>query len=106
MNIGKFRNRITILKPKREPDGIGGYTESLIPFKKAWASIKVLTSKQQYEAQQLQQKTTHSIMIRYTPGIKNSYKVQFNGSIYEIEGIRNLDMSNEYLELLCSEVGD
>jgi len=113
MQAGTLRHRITIQSP---PPASGDPFASLpsgsppawIPVVTMWASISPLTSKEVFQAGQLNMKVSHKIMIRY-PGaaytVSAGDQVVFGFRVFNLAtGIINPDERNIVLELLAYEI--
>jgi len=106
MNIGRYRHRITIERQQTvlDPD-TNEPTKTWVPFAKRWATIQPLRSREYWAAAQVQSEATHTIRMRYTPGIRSDMRIVFKDRIFDIVGPpRNLDEENRITELLVKEV--
>jgi len=104
VRIGQLRHRITIQRPAVSSDGMGGGPQTWTDVATAWAGIEPLRGSSFWQAQQTQAKTTHTVTIRYRPGITTDCRVIFSSRIFQIDAIQNPAESNRYLILLCSEL--
>lgn len=106
MNIGKLRHRVTIERyvTDRDPED-NSVIKEWRPYATRWASIEPLRSREYWQAAQTQSEATHTIRMRYTPGITSSMRIVYKGRIFEIVGPpRNLDEENRITEILAKEV--
>lgn len=104
MRIGRLRHWINIEHLVSEDDGGGGLVSGWVPFAEIWAGVEPLRGQQRFEAQKLNPKLTHRIVIRYLAGITAAMRIKFGGRIFSIEAPPlNPDERNQTLELLCSE---
>lgn len=104
MNAGQLRHRVTIQQLTRVEDEGGGYEENWADVATVWAAIKPLQGNERYEAQQVQSTLTHKVTIRYRVGIKPQMRIMYQGRIFNIESVIDIDEHHRWLELLCSEV--
>lgn len=79
-------------------DASGGQTNTWSEGIKYWAYIMPLSGNEVMRSEQLQSRTTHKIFIRYKPDFANtrdfsSKRIVYNGRIFNIRYIRNLDSS-------------
>lgn len=102
-NVGKMRHRITIQQPSDTPDGIGGNTRTWTTFATVWASIEPLNAFQIFKAQHLEHRVTHKVMIRYLAGLTSDMRISYDSRIFGIEGIKDIDETKNYFELMVEE---
>lgn len=99
MNLNK---RITIVKSFEIDDGAGGLIDDFKSIRSIFANVKVLKAQEQYVAQQLSQKTTHSIIIRFTQNISKLNYIKYKGELLKIETIIPFDKESNYLQISCT----
>lgn len=104
MKPGRLRHRIIIQQLTRTPDGGGGYTEDWTTFASVWADVYPLKGTERYEAQKVQASISHRITARYRAGVKPSMRVNYNGRIFGIDAVIDVEERHHVLQLLCSEV--
>jgi SPP1 family predicted phage head-tail adaptor len=103
---GLLRHRIAIEAGTRTPDAGGGTSNpwaAPTTVAEVWAAIQPLQGDERLRAQQLQSRVTHKIVLRYRPDIRTSHRVNFNGRIFNIRSVINLDERSRWLELMCEE---
>lgn len=102
--IGKLRDRITIERRIREPDGYGGFTESWTTFATVWAQVKPVSARERMFAQKLEGNITHMIRIRHLDGVTADMRIGLKGRVLKIaaEPI-NVDERGRWLDLTCEE---
>ena len=104
MNIGILRHRATIQQLVNIDDGAGGSIETWENVATVWAAIEPLRGNERYTAQQVQSTLTHKVTIRYREGIKPQMRLTYEGRIFDIESVIDIEERHRWLELLCSEV--
>lgn len=104
--LGNLKSKISIMRNANVSDGCGGYMDEWNPIKECRASIKPLRANEVYKAQQIQQETTHNIIIRYFEGLQNSDIIKHKEKKYEISSIINVDNESKFYELICVERGN
>lgn len=106
MKIGKLRHKITIEHKTKVSDGAGGWTEDWVAFaSNVSASVKPISGKEYYDAQQNQSELTHKIRIRYKAGVTSAMRVNFKTRIFAITSPPiNWEERNRDMMLMCSEV--
>nr|WP_303244225.1 phage head closure protein [uncultured Cellulosilyticum sp.] len=108
MDIGKLNKRITIERQSEVEDEYGVSKISWVPLKTVWCSINGLYGREYWEAKKYEAENTLSISIRYAScaDITTKDRVNFNGKLFNIQHIDNIQFRNEVLKLKVSEVID
>lgn len=101
--VGEFVHKITVQEPIRDADGQGGWTTTWTMYVQAWAKIVPLKAQQILFAQQLQHQISHKITCRYFVGLRAEMRILFDGRIFHIREIRNLDEANRFFEIIAWE---
>lgn len=70
---------------------------------KTWASIRPLSGRELWQAQQVQADVTHAVRMRYRMGIDATMELDLKGRRLKIVAVLNLEERNRTLELLCQE---
>ena len=104
--LGNLKSKISIMRNANVSDSCGGYINEWILVKECRASVKPLRANEIYKAQQIQQETTHNIIIRYFEGLQNSDIIRHKGKEYEISSVINVDNESKFFELICIERGN
>lgn len=106
----KMRHRIIIQNQVLTPDGIGGNSVSWANFKTVWAHIDSLSglsgrglNAEKNFAGRLNEIKPMKITIRYTTGLSTEMRVLFDGRVFNIRSIINLDENNEMLQIYAEE---
>jgi SPP1 family predicted phage head-tail adaptor len=70
-----------------------------------WAKVRPLSSRELFEASQMQSETTHNLTIRYDPLFTPTpeHYVKFGSRIFLITGVHNVDERNEWYVVNCTE---
>jgi len=112
MKPGKLNKRISIYDftadVEYDDDG-GGWIDNLdeehgwTHILDTWASIRPASEKAQAFAGQMMSVSTHTLLVRYNPLIKQSHVIKYDNRRFDIETIRNFDESDTYLQLMCIE---
>lgn len=107
MNIGKLRHRVTIQKINGfTTDAGGGRIPNWEDVITVWANVKPLRGDEVINAQKKGTEYTHTVDIRYRPGITaQNNRIQFNARIFTIQSVINTNEQNISLSLYCKEVG-
>lgn len=102
---GRFRHRISILKPPGpdDVDEVGQPLDEWIPVAETWASIEPLRGRELFAAQQVNAEVTARITIRYRTGIDRTMKAIYNDAEFEFLYIINVDYENRELQIMAKE---
>lgn len=88
--------RIVIQAPSETSDNYGGRTNSFSIVSTVWAKITPVSGRELFAQQATQSRATHRMLIRYQAAFKDikqisNYRVSFDGRLFAINAIRNLD---------------
>lgn len=102
--IGALRRRVAIEAPLTQADGGGGQMVSWSRLAEVWARIEPLRGREVVHAQQIQDRLTHRIIIRYRNDITNRHRLTHGSRVFNIRAIKDLaDERGVYAELLVEE---
>lgn len=87
----------------REPDGVGGYTESWEALATVWCEVTPLSAKERMFADKLEQLVTHRIKVRHLLGLDATMRILFKGRIFQIQGIINPNEQGRFIEIMAAE---
>lgn len=87
MQAGKLDRRITLLKPTTAQDSYGAMTEAFASDGTVWANVKQVDGGESFQDDQHTAKKTLVFTIRYRSGITPSWRVQFDGEIYDLDDV-------------------
>lgn len=107
-NVGRLNKRITI---GIATDGINPETgryqgEGFRPIRTVWASVKHVKGSEYFQAAAVQAEKTVSFTIRYQRGIEitEEHQVLYNGKMYDIKAVNDVDEEHDVIVLTCEEV--
>jgi SPP1 family predicted phage head-tail adaptor len=103
MNPGLFRHRITLLKMVVTEDEIGQQIEEWQPIRTCWAAIKTVSGREYFTAASVQAERTYRFIIRYTPGINETMKIDYQGRLFDIQSVLNDDEGKKTLTIIATE---
>jgi SPP1 family predicted phage head-tail adaptor len=85
-------------------DDIGNQTETWAKVAETWAAIEPLKGDERWAAAYAQATTTHRVTMR-PPGVAvhPSNRLVFNGRIFEIEAVLDIEERGRELQLMCVE---
>lgn len=103
MNPGQFRHKITLMKLVTTQDEIGNTIEEWKPVRACWAAIKTVSGREYFAAASVQAERTYRFIIRYTPGINETMKIDFQGRRFDIQSVLNDDEGKKTLTIIATE---
>ena len=103
MKVGDLRHRITIQKPTKTADGMGGFTETWADHATVWAAVWPLKGQTLLDAKKLETVISHRIVTRYISGVYPYWRISYDSRTFTIDSIVNPDERNRWLEFLCYE---
>lgn len=104
MQAGKINRRITIEQRVEVDDGGGGKKITWQPFATVWASITPSTGREVYQSDQVRAELWYDIKIRYRAGVKSSMRVNYNGRLFNIRNVRDIEERHFEMMLKCEEL--
>lgn len=103
----KLRYRILIEKEVEISDNAGGYSASWISVANIWAAIKPVSnrvfSSENNFAMQLENSSSFVFTIRYLEGINSKMRISYNGRLFNIKRVVNVDEESAWIEFLAVE---
>ncbi len=107
MRAGTLRNRVVIQKKDDAASRINGET-TWNDYATAWARIEPVTGRQTSDSNMMKtdSEVTHRITIRFLRGLTPDMRISFDGRIFKIEVILNIDERNRELEIQAIEETD
>lgn len=99
----RLNKRVDIEKPVHTSDSGGGFSESWQIFASVWAEVKPLRGRENFADFKLHGTVNYRITIRYLSGIEPRMRVNYNGRIFNIRAVMNVDEADTVLELLAEE---
>lgn len=103
MRIGRLGKRVVIEEVTLVDDGQGGWTEAWASRGEVFAGVEPLRGQERFEAQKINAKVSHKVVIRYQAGLTPAMRVNYQGRYLTIDGVVNINEKNQTLELYCSE---
>lgn len=106
MRAGALRHRITIERRTEAQSASGMPTYTWATFKTANAEIKTTAGREGLAAEQIVSESTHTVRMRYQPGILSDMRVKYHARTFEINHIDNVLEKDAELVLFCKEYND
>jgi SPP1 family predicted phage head-tail adaptor len=102
--IKDLDKRIVLEYKIKVSDGAGGWTETWVQAgNPIWAAIWPTSANQQIQAMGQVMTISHRTRIRYRSDIRAKWRIKYGAKNYDIVSIVNVEMANEYLDILCKE---
>lgn len=103
MNAGDLRHRVTLQKRVQGFDPIGQPIEGWDDVATVWAAVEPLRGREYLAAGAMQSSVEVRIRMRYRPGITSAMRVAFDGDVYDIKAVIEVNTRREELQLMCTK---
>lgn len=103
MRGGDLRKRVTIQQRTTDQDDYGQQLNQWDDVARVWAGIEPLNGRELLAAAAVQAETTHTVTMRYRPGITPQLRINYNGRLFNILNVLDDNERHRTLTLLCSE---
>jgi SPP1 family predicted phage head-tail adaptor len=103
-NIANLRHRVQIQKYTETQDNQSGTVKTWTTLMTVFAEVKSVTGYVTFNSQQIEEKITHTIRIRWQSGITSENWLLMNSRRFRIRNVQNLFEKNRFLILMCEEV--
>lgn len=103
MQAGKLRKRIEIQRRSTTQDGYGQPLTTWTTEITTQADFEPLNGRELVAAQAVQSEVTHTVTIRYRPGITPAMRISYAGRFFNIHAVLDEAERRRMLTLLCSE---
>lgn len=95
----EFPHEITFQKLEKVPDGGGGFTEKYMDYLTIPARVTSVSSREFYQAQQLQNPVDHNVCFEYRKDIDNTMQIKYENKILTLKS-SPIDQGGEH-EIMC-----
>lgn len=99
----RLKHRITIEQPVYTTDAAGGGTTIWTPLATVWAEIRTRSGRERLFAGKLEASSTHTITLRYRSDVTEKMRISFDGRLFNIRRVENVDAADVLLELAVEE---
>ncbi len=103
--IGDLNKRVSFQKRTGATDAGGGMADDWTTAFSLWAKVDTPSTGDYFNAMQMEQRVTHIVTVRWTPGISADMRIAMDGRYLTIKGVRDPDQRKRYLILNAEEVG-
>jgi SPP1 family predicted phage head-tail adaptor len=104
MNIARLNRRITLQRRESVKDDEGIVTEGWADVAAVWAAVEPLRGREYFTAAAVNQENTVRFRMRYRPGVTSEMRVLYDGRIYDINSVIDVNESHQEIQLMCEEV--
>lgn len=106
---GRRRYRATLERVALTPDGQGGQSETWSTLAEVWARAENLTTAERLQAEQLQSRVSHRIIISWQSDPGNSQqpivsagdRCVYRGRIFNIKAVVDVEDKRRWIQLDC-----
>jgi len=109
VKTGFLSERILIQQRTSVAKTGGGRTVTWSDVKSVWAWVKPMNATQRAMASQLEDKVTHTIIIRYDPSLKlpdKDKRIKYGTRIFVIRGLIDIEEDNRFYEINALETDE
>lgn len=103
MRAGDLRKRVKIQQRGTTQDSFGQQITTWTDVAEVWASIEPMSGRELMAAAAVQSETTHTVVIRYRPGIVPAMRINYGGRLFNIGAVIDENERHRMLTLICSE---
>lgn len=103
MNIGKLNKRVTFVRYEEKTDSLGQSKKILTDYRTVWATFAPVRGREYYDAQKIREEVTYKMYCRYLDGITSDLYIRFEGKIFELTSVIDVDMEHKMLEIYAVE---
>ena len=104
LDPGMLRHRIRIEALTDAPDGAGGFKENWQETAECFAQVEPLSVKQNFTADQADERATHRITIRYRQDVQSGQRFVFDSRSFRIVTVHDPDETKRYLICRTEEI--
>jgi SPP1 family predicted phage head-tail adaptor len=102
ITAGLLKDTATLLQPIYTSDGRGGTTVAFVPFGVVWCSAIPSKDSRALEEASIAYNQSINFTIRVqNVSLTNDWQIQFNGKIYDIHSISDIDNRYQYWEIFA-----
>lgn len=103
MRPGELRRQVQIQQRNSTQDSFGQRVQTWATVATTWADIQPLSGRELETAQAVRSEVTHTVVIRYRPGVTAAMRVVYQGRYFNVLSVIDVDTRHKVMQLLCSE---
>lgn len=96
---GSMDQRIELQRATRTPDGGGGHTEEWVTYATVWASVRPMSGRERYHAQQTQASANYRIKLYNRADIDPADRILWRGRVLNIRFLADAGPRDLYLTI-------
>lgn len=96
---GKLRERVTIERPVRTPDGAGGADVTWEALATVWAEVVALGGTEAALGERMEARAPHRVTIRFRDDVTAEMRLAWRGGALAIRGLRDPDGRRRWLAI-------
>ncbi|MED0676983.1 phage head closure protein [Aneurinibacillus thermoaerophilus] len=104
MNIARLNRRIRLQRRESAKDDEGIVTEGWADVATVWAAIEPLRGREYFAAATVNAENTVRIRMRYRRGITPDMRVLYDGRVFEIQSVIDVNEMHREIHLMTQEV--
>lgn len=103
VKIGRMRHRLALEEAIATPDGGGGAIMNWVEVAEIWAAILPVSGREGVEADGLQGRATHRIIVRYRADITPHKRFRAGARIFDIKAVIDGGEARRFLSCVVEE---
>lgn len=104
MKAGELRHKVTLQQMSTTRDSFGAVVETWADVATVWAAIEPAGGRETLAGQEVTAEVTHRVRIRYRADVTPEMRANFQGRVFDIQAVLNVDGRGRELHLLCKEM--
>lgn len=104
MRAGRLRHRITLQRLSSTQNTVGEKIDNYTDVTTVWGEVKPFRGSEVFENYKEFGELTHKITIRYYQGLDRTWRIKFDGRIFRIVSVVNIEERDVYMEIVCKEI--
>jgi SPP1 family predicted phage head-tail adaptor len=101
---GELRHRIIIQDYTETLGDIGNPVKTWTDTTTRWGKILPVSSREIIEGRQVEGRATHRVVLRYYDGLTRKSRLKYDGRLFNIEDIINIEERNKVHLIVATEV--
>jgi SPP1 family predicted phage head-tail adaptor len=104
MRAGRLRHRVALQQAVEARNGFGDVIRTWSTVATVYAAVEPLSGREYLAARQAQAETTTKITLRHRHDIDETWRITWQGHVYDIESVLPDATNARQLTILCHEV--
>lgn len=103
LDIGRLDKKVKFNKLVTDVDGMGQLVQRMRTIYTLHATLYPVRGSEFYSLKKIQSEVSHKCYVRYRSDIDDSFFIEFDGVLYAIKSVIDVDLKHKFLEIMCSE---